>query len=111
MKALILRAGTTKTEKKAARDIAQTIILENYNTADFRRILGINVFDDIVWYNKESFDRVLLFVPVFTTMESGNVSLVKSVTEEVRKAEAKAEYRLGKLIEALNPASAKQGVS
>jgi glycosidase len=108
MKALITRSSTTeaaKVEKKTARDAAQTIILENYNTADFRRILGVNVFDDVVWYNKEAFERMLVFVPVFAVMESGNVTMVKSIAEEIRKAEAKAEYRLGKLIEALNPAS------
>jgi len=91
------------TAKKSARDIAQTIMLENYSAADFRNILGINVFDDVTWYNKEAFDRVLLFAPVFAALENGDFALVKNIAAEFRKAEAKAGYKLGALIEGLNP--------
>jgi glycosidase len=108
MKAILVRTGTAAEEKttaakKTSRDIAQTIILENYNAVDFRSILGINVFDDVTWYNKEAFERILLFVPLFAALENGDFALVKSIVGEFRKAEIKAGYKLGALIEGLNP--------
>ena len=89
--------------KKTLKEMAQNILLENYSADDFRRILGVNVFDDITWFNRESFERVLFYAPLFAAMETGDLVLVKSITEEFRKAEAKSDYRLGKLIEALDP--------
>ncbi|MCL1812714.1 MAG: alpha-amylase family glycosyl hydrolase [Treponema sp.] len=126
MKAVLIRTGTTETPqkekpekqedatketvtakktltKKAIKEMAQSILLENYSADDFRQILGINVFDDVTWFNKESFERVLQYAPVFAAMECGDFALVKTIAEEFRKAEKKAEYRLGKLIEAFNP--------
>ena len=90
--------------KKAVQDLAQNILLENYSADDFRHVLGVNIFDDVTWFNKEAFDRVLKYAPVFAAMECGDFVLVKTIAEEFRKAEKKAEYRLGKLIEAFNPA-------
>jgi len=89
--------------KKGIKETAQTILLENYSADDFRRILGVNVFDDIVWFNKEAFERVVQYAPVFAVMETGDIALVKNLAEEFRNAEKQAGYRLGGLIEALNP--------
>jgi hypothetical protein len=83
MKTILARAGAGESAskekaaekpaaKKTARDIAQTIILENYSAADFRGILGINVFDDVTWFNKEAFDRAMLFAPIFAALECGD---------------------------------------
>ena len=88
---------------KKIQETAQNILLENYSAEDFRRALGINVFDDVTWFNKEAFDRVLLYAPVFAAMETGDFALVKRLAEEFSKAEAHAEYKLGALIEAFNP--------
>ncbi|MCL1814680.1 MAG: alpha-amylase family glycosyl hydrolase [Treponema sp.] len=89
--------------KKAIKETAQNLLLDNYGADDFRRVLGINVFDDITWYNKEAFDRTLSFASVFAAMETGDFALIKDISGIFCKAEAKAGYKLGKLIEFFNP--------
>jgi glycosidase len=95
----------------SAKALAQNLILENYAADDFRGLLGINVFDDITWFNKESFDRVLRYVPLFLSMEDPallgladrktQLALIKGAAAELAKAETVSEYRLDKLTEAL----------
>ncbi|MDR0584237.1 MAG: alpha-amylase [Treponema sp.] len=46
------------------------LIEENYQDEDFRRLLGINTFDDIIWFNKEGFERCLFYGTLFFTLES-----------------------------------------
>ena len=99
----VMKKTKSPPAKKALKELAQNILLENYSADDFRNVLGINVFDDVTWFNKEAFERVLFFAPVFAAMETGNFALVKSIADEFSKAEAKAGYRLGGLIEAFNP--------
>jgi hypothetical protein len=74
-------------------------------------MLGINVFDDITWFNKESLDRALNYAPLFLFLEAPaalglpdrktQLKLLKDVPAEIAKAEAVSEYRLDKLTEAL----------
>jgi glycosidase len=116
MRAILVRAETPaaaaeKTPAKSAKTRAQELILENYGAADFRSILGINVFDDITWFNKESFDQALLYTPLFLSLEAPAIlglpdrntqlKLLKEVPAEIARAEAVSEYRLDKLTEAL----------
>ena len=115
MKAVLRRAGAektsdmktagTKTTDKSAKELALALVLENYEHEDFRRILGVNVFDDVTWFNKEAFERALRCAPVFAAMESGNFALAKNVSGEFRAAASGAGYKLNALIEALSPAS------
>ncbi|MDR2470589.1 MAG: hypothetical protein LBD09_00585, partial [Treponema sp.] len=101
IKAVLSRAGSLSGGSSAG-EIARTIILNNYDADDFRRLLGINVFDDITWFNKECFDRALRYVPVFAAMESGDLALTQKTAAALRKAEAESGYQLGELIEALD---------
>jgi hypothetical protein len=74
-------------------------------------MLGINVFDDITWFNKESLDRALNYAPLFLFLEAPEalglpdrktqLKLLKDVPAEIAQAEAVSEYRLDKLTEAL----------
>jgi hypothetical protein len=115
MKAVLKRLPSTKpsgaAEPKRAEagasvgaiSLAQTLLLDNYDKEDFRRILGVNVFDDVTWFNKECFDRALSFGSLFAVMETGDFALIKKVDVELRKAEAKSGYDLTQFIEALTP--------
>ncbi|MDR2211326.1 MAG: alpha-amylase [Spirochaetaceae bacterium] len=94
---------------KSPKALARGIILDNYDAGDFRRVLGINVFDDTTWFNKESFERVLQYGSVFAAIESGDFSLVKRIRGELQRAETKSGYDLIKFIEALSPAVKKPG--
>jgi hypothetical protein len=66
-------------------------IEENYQYEDFRRLLGINTFDDITWFNKEGFESSLFYGTLFFVLESDEV------LRQVSRAKAK-------------PAGAKKGV-
>jgi hypothetical protein len=99
------RTGSTRrpARKKSAKALARSIILDNYADDDFRSILGINVFDDITWFNKEAFEQVLVYAPLFAAIESGEFTLVDKVRGELKRAGAKSGYNLSKFIEALTP--------
>ncbi|MDR3334457.1 MAG: alpha-amylase [Treponema sp.] len=96
----------------------ESLILENYTAEDFRTILGVNIFEDITWFRKESFEEALFYVPLFLIMESDTafaeatapadpvawlkqVGTIAAVAEQFGKAEALSGYRLDRLIEAL----------
>ncbi|GHV93806.1 hypothetical protein AGMMS50293_01260 [Spirochaetia bacterium] len=46
------------------------LIEENYQADDFRRQLGINVFEDVTWFNKEGFENTLFYGSFFFALES-----------------------------------------
>jgi hypothetical protein len=106
-KTLDVKTAGTNPVEKSAKEQALALVLDNYEDEDFRRILGINVFDDVTWFNKEAFERALRYAPVFAAMESGNFALAKNVSGEFRAAASGAGYKLSALIEALSPVSAR----
>ncbi|MCL2067838.1 MAG: alpha-amylase family glycosyl hydrolase [Treponema sp.] len=92
-----------------AGKFAAAVIGENYLEEDFRRILGINIFDDITWFNKEGFDDLLFFGNLFIAVESMdaiNTSLswhdrigrMEEIYEVFTAAEKNSGYRLETLI-------------
>jgi glycosidase len=123
MKALIVRTAPAAPLDKP---FAQSLIMDNRQLDDFRWLLGINVFNDVVWFNKEAFDTVLRFAPVFLalepnsvfepapgggkkpaalkadTMRAKRVKLIANTAAKLGKAGRKSAYRLDKLLEALN---------
>jgi hypothetical protein len=116
MKALLSRVPGTKASAAAkaagavsAQAAAQTLLLDNYDKDDFRRILGVNVFDDVTWFNKESFEEALSFGSLFAAVETGDFALIKKIDAELRRAEAKSGYDLTRFIEALAPPAKKEG--
>ncbi|MDR1904747.1 MAG: alpha-amylase [Treponema sp.] len=80
---------------------AENLILINYDTDDFRAMLGINVFDDVTWFNKESFEQALYYVPFFFTLENSgafaaaNASFKAQTSNKKDENEAKAENEVG----------------
>ncbi|MDR2049110.1 MAG: alpha-amylase, partial [Treponema sp.] len=93
-------AGKPAAEKRSAKDLARSVILDNYGDDDFRRILGINVFDDVTWFNKEAFERALYYGSIYAAMENGDAALIKDAAAELQKAKELSGYRLDALIEA-----------
>jgi hypothetical protein len=96
-------------KQRSAKDLARQLILDNYGADDFRRILGINVFDDVTWFNKEAFERSLYYGSIYAAMENGDAALIKDAAAELQKAEELSGYRLDALIEALSRDTNKQG--
>ncbi|MDR1446846.1 MAG: alpha-amylase [Treponema sp.] len=92
-----------------AGNLAAAIILENYTSDDFRRILGVNRFDEVTWFNKEGFEDALFFGSLFYSIETDAAGreLAGKVAAEFRKAEKVSAYRLDGLMEALHGGKAK----
>ena len=108
-------------------DLPRSIIAENYEAEDFRRILRINTFDDVTWFNKEAYKDTLAYAPFFLTLEGDaafkaaggveqgmprdaafrreewlkRVRIIANATGKFVKAEAKSGYRLDLLMEAV----------
>ncbi|MCL2244338.1 MAG: alpha-amylase family glycosyl hydrolase [Treponema sp.] len=96
--------------KGDAAEFASRIIEENYLNEDFRRILGINIFDDIAWFNKECFDDALLYTSLFFIAESDSIvnvpideriCRIAEIYDVLLNAGEKSGFRLDKLIDIL----------
>ena len=83
--------------------IGAALILDNYDSSDFRKILGVNRFNDVTWFNKEAFEETLLLVPLFLSMEQmKNIETIAAVADAFQKAKAASGYRLDELPELLS---------
>jgi len=117
--ALLGRAASSAPYKKAKTPgaIAAALIMEYYDSAAFRSIVGVNRFDDITWFNKEAFEEALFLIPFFLSLDKpgaiGNkketseqrrkrIEIIAAVTEAIRLAEEKSGYRLDELSGALS---------
>jgi hypothetical protein len=74
-----------------------TFILDNYENEDFRALIGVNVFDDVTWFNKEKFEAALKNLPLY-------LPDVKKFVPSLTAAEEASGYRLDALLKALEPA-------
>ncbi|WP_010254715.1 alpha-amylase family glycosyl hydrolase [Treponema primitia] len=87
-KAAALKKPLPKTVDKTLSP-AETLILDNYHAEDFRKLLGVNIFEDTIWFNKEAFEEVLFYAPLFTVLESD--SALETVKRPLKKAAAKTK--------------------
>jgi hypothetical protein len=130
IQAVLRRTAPEKPSLPLSSDIAENIILENYQAEDFRRILQVNQFNDRLWFNKEAFEDALLYTPLFLALESPaafqpgmartirqeykddaqwhkHISSISGLVEKFQKAEIQSEYRFDGLLEALTKKPAK----
>ena len=91
-----------------AAGLAALIIEKNYNDEDFKRILGINFFNDAVWFNKEGFDAALFYSSLFFMIDNTvkipveeRLNFISGIYEALVKAEEKSEYRFDVLLDVL----------
>jgi hypothetical protein len=105
-----------KGKKFDAAEFAAMILEENYLDEDFRRVLGINIFDDVIWFNKEGFEDALFYSSLFFMVE-GSVELpiderfdrIAQIYEVLTKAEEKSGYRFDILLDNLTAKPRKSG--
>jgi glycosidase len=121
MKAVLARTVPADAALYGPSPSALLLIQENYAAEDFRAILGVNVFNGATWFNKESFERTLLYAPLFLILESDDafreprasggsvraagqqrLRIISKLTEQFLRAEAGSGYRLDRLIEVLS---------
>jgi hypothetical protein len=83
---------------------AAGIFTENRDQPDFHDLLGLNVFDNIVWYNKERFALTFCYAAFYASLEkNAQPETVARIVREITAADKKVEYRLDNLIAQLSP--------
>ncbi|MDR2717588.1 MAG: histone H1-like repetitive region-containing protein [Treponema sp.] len=109
--------------KFKADSFAATIIEKYYLHDDFRHVIGINHFNNIIWFNKEAFESALFYGKLFFVLEGDSayifgedsagkaagkplpwlerVAYIAQIIEALKKAEAASGYQLEKLIQLL----------
>jgi len=113
-RAVLSRAGHFASKQSAikwtgnAAEFAALVLEENYAEKDFRRIIGINLFDDVTWFNKEGFENALFYSSLFFMVEnSADISAkerfdrIAKIYEVLAKAEKKSEFRFDYLLDSL----------
>jgi len=107
----LLRRSAPKTNAQGANApsaaaIAQAIILENFDSDDFRKILGVNRFDDVTWFNKEAFEEALFLAPLFLSLDTSaikteerymRIETIAAVADAFRLAEEASLYKFDEL--------------
>jgi glycosidase len=89
-------------------------VIENLlKDGEVQRFLGVNRYEDILWFNKEAFEEILGWLMLTAAIEVGFDSLrpakviIKglekcwSMIQKLQEAEKKSEYRVEKLLELL----------
>ncbi|MDR0785464.1 MAG: alpha-amylase [Treponema sp.] len=76
----LMKAVLARTSVDSIPDGLTQIFMENYHSDDFRQILGINVFNGVVWFNKEAFGATITYAPLFLSLESDVAFKPKLVT-------------------------------
>ena len=115
----VLHTASMKNGSKfSPSEFAALIIDENYHNEDFRRILGINIYNDILWFNKEGFEDALFYSSLFFMMENSvkmpmdeRIEKITGIYDVMTKAQAKADYRLDKLLDILTAKPVKKDQS
>jgi glycosidase len=107
-------------DKFDANRFAATIIEKNYLHDDFRRLIGINHFNNITWFNKEAFEGTIFYGKLFYVLEGDSAFIsseqnsgkmagkplpwleraayIAAITEALQKMEIASGYQLDKLI-------------
>jgi hypothetical protein len=65
-----------------AKLFAETIIIKNYLHDDFRCLMGINSFNDVSWFNKESFESLLFYGTLFFVLENDSAYMGGEVSSD-----------------------------
>jgi hypothetical protein len=68
--AVLARTSPADTSSYSIYSFGKALILDNYDAGDFRSLLGVNLFDDVTWFNKEGFEFCLSLGSLFLALES-----------------------------------------
>ncbi|MDR2444461.1 MAG: alpha-amylase, partial [Spirochaetaceae bacterium] len=105
-KALTRRLVPDKTGVKAgwvksgASVTALSIVQNAHDSEDFRRLLGVNEWGGVDWFNKEAFEETLFYAAAIAAGYAG-IDAVSAVVAELSNAELKSNYKLAELVNAL----------
>jgi hypothetical protein len=98
-KGLLKRIGSEEYVQDTPIALAKILIDEAMESSDYKDVLGLNQFDNTIWFNKECFDDALFYASLFIILE--NPKAVKSAAEMVKlfvDAEKSSGYKLEALL-------------
>ncbi|MDR1419956.1 MAG: alpha-amylase [Treponema sp.] len=102
-------------DSAGAGPLALAVLIDNYDAEDFRRLLGVNRFEDITWYNKENFEKTLFYASFFLLLEDDaafggkaaslvqRAAFIARVQKLMIRAEEVSGYKFDGLLAALSP--------
>ncbi|QQO11319.1 alpha-amylase [Breznakiella homolactica] len=70
IKALLRRTRPAADWKDTDQPAELAVLAEAFEEDDLRELLGINLFDGVLWFNREAFDDALFFASLFLILES-----------------------------------------
>jgi 4-alpha-glucanotransferase len=102
------KTGTKKTKAKDAVAVNRARLA--FENPEVRRLVGVNTYNDVVWFNRESFDAALFLAGAIAAVDVGDGTAARIRTKamavdgeiaRVRKAEAESGYSVEAMLEAL----------
>jgi hypothetical protein len=95
------KTGARAEWNKSGASVSALSILQNVHDAeDFRRMLGVNEWEGIDWFNKEAFEEVLFYAAAIAAAYA-DIDAINTIAAELYEAEQKSGYKLLELIKAL----------
>jgi glycosidase len=89
--AIAVLARSTQEKAFSAADI----VAGCFEKEDARELLGVNVFDNVVWYHKERFELTLQYAALYASAEkNADGEAVARIARDIAAADKKAGYRL-----------------
>jgi glycosidase len=113
-------SDTVVNKKAAAFDagrFAASLFINNHSCDDFRRLIGVNIFNDVTWFNKEAFESALFYGELFFVLEGDSAyphpctdrtARIADVSQLMKNAEIDSGYRLDNFIQLLSGDEAPQ---
>jgi glycosidase len=94
------KTGVKAEWAKAAPVTALSIVKNTHDSEDFRRLLGVNEWEGVDWFNKEAFEEVLFYTAALAVVFA-DIDTIFTIVTELSVAESKSEYKLPELVKAL----------
>jgi glycosidase len=92
--------GTKAVWSKSGVTTALSILQNIRNSEDFRRLLGVNEWEGVDWFNKEAFEEALFYTAVIAAAYT-DIDTISAFVTKLSEAELKSAYKLPELIKAL----------
>jgi hypothetical protein len=108
-KGLLKRTAPAEYNVSTPKALTKLLIDEALVSSEYKDVLGLNQFDNTIWFNKECFDDTLFYASLFVVLENADafkaaktvrLHRIKATAETVKllkAAEKKAGYKLEEL--------------
>jgi hypothetical protein len=94
-KAVLKRIDSDEYIQLAPAVLAKVLADEALESSDYKDVLGLNLFDNIIWFNKERFDDTLFCVSLFVVLENpGTCKMAAETVQLFKTAEKDSGYKL-----------------